>query len=143
MPTVSNGASLAVSQALPATIDAAGFGALAYTPIRGARTVGDIGKQYQVVADNTIGLPRPVQRRTGLAQQSITVELYRINDVGQAMLRAAIDATGSFSYRLMAPDGLTLYFSAAASSRMHGGFAPGSIADTKVTLEISSVVIEI
>jgi hypothetical protein len=142
-PTISIGTALSVAAKLPATYDRAGFQSLVFTSIRGARTIGDIGKQFQLQPNNAIGAPRPVQQRTGLAQQSLAVELYRIADPGQQMLRAAIDAPGSYSYRLVAPDGLTMYFTAAASGRMHGTFQAGSIGDTKLTLEIDSVVVEI
>lgn len=142
MPTVSNGTTFAVCQARPATVDLAGFSALAYTQIRGVRSLGDIGKQYQTATANPIGAPRPYQRRTGLAAATLPLELFRIADPGQAILRAAVDASESYSYRRTSPDGATDYFTAKVSSRMGGGNSPGSIADTKVTLEIDSAVIE-
>lgn len=143
MPTISNGTTFAVSQALPVTKDQAGFASLTYTPIRGVRSVGDIGKQHQTAPSNTIGDAVPYNRRVGLAAASLPMELIRIADAGQTLLRAAIDASVSYSYRLTELDGSLMYFTAAATSRMHGGFASGGIADTKMSLEIDSVIVEI
>lgn len=140
-PTVSSGTTLAVSQALPATKDQAGFAALTYTQIRGVRSIPDIGEQYQTQASNTIGQVRPVNRKVGLAALSLPLELIRIGDAGQAILRAALAATASYSYKLTQTDGLVMYFTASATNRMHGGFSDG-IADTKITLEIDSQIIE-
>jgi len=141
-PTVSSGTRLEVSIDLPATYDAAGFGALTWVQIRGARTVGDIGNQFQTQANNPIG-GTPHNRRAGPAIQSLALELIRIADAGQAILRDAINEDVVYSYRLTQPDGMRLCLTAQASSRMHGGFASGSIADTKMMLEINCKVVEV
>ena len=143
MPTVSAGTAFAVSQELPATYDKAGFAALTYTRIRGVRSVGDLGKAYKTAPNNAIGLEVPQVRRVGLAAQALPLELARIADAGQTILRAAIDASVSYSYQLTQPDGMLLCFTAAVNSRIHGGFAPGSIADTKCTLDIDSFIVEV
>lgn len=143
MPTIANGTGLSICMALPATLDQAAYEVLSFVQIRGARTVGDIGDQYQTGVADLIGALRPVQMRTGLAAQTIAVELFRIADAGQSLLRAAIDAPGSCSFQLRASDGLTMYFTAAVSSRLHGTFQSGSIADTKLSLEVDSPVLEI
>jgi hypothetical protein len=142
-PTLASGTTFAVATALPATYDQAGFAALAYTQIRGVRAVGEIGKQWLTIPQNPIGSPRPTQRRVGLAAASVPLELIRIADAGQSILRAAIDVVVSYSYRQTQSDGSLSYFTAAAISRMNGGIASGGIADTKVTLDIDSVVIEV
>lgn len=142
MPTVASGTTLSVSQALPATVNQAGFAALAYTQIRGMRSIPDIGEQYQTQPDNTIGRVRPVNRKVGLAALSLPLELIRIADVGQMVLRAALTMSVSYSYRLTQVDGLVMYFTAGATSRMLGGFSSG-IADTKIMLEIDSAIIEV
>lgn len=143
-PIISNGSTLAVSTVLPASYDASGFAALTFTQIRGVRTVGDIGKQWRTAERNVAGAQRvDTVRAGGYASGSLQLELVRITDAGQDALRAAIDATVSYSYRLTQPDGKTLYFSAAAISRQHGGFTAGSIADTKMTLSLDSDIVEI
>lgn len=141
-PTVSSGTTIAVCAALPATMNAAGFAALAFTQIRGVRAIPDIGEQYQTQESNAISQVRPGNRKVGLAAMSLPLELIRIADAGQAMLRTAVDASASYSYRLKQMDGLTMYFTAGATNRTHGGFSFG-IADTKITLEVDSRIIEV
>lgn len=139
-PTVASGTTLSVCAALPATKDQAGFAALTYTQIRGVRSVADIGKTHQTAQRNPIGSPFSYQTRVGYSSGNVPLELIRIADAGQAILRAAVDASASYSYRLTQPDGMTLYFSAEAASRVQG---TSGIADTKMTLEINSEIIEV
>ncbi len=142
MPTVANGTTFATSPASPATIDEAGFVALTYTPIRGIRSVGDIGVQHETALRNVAGATRPVQCPIGAAAFSLRVELFKVDDPGQNMLRAAAVAPDTLSFCLTAPDGAVTYFTGAPSSALGGGFTAGSIADTKVTIEIDSEIVE-
>lgn len=142
-PTLSNGTRLSVSTAPPLSPDRAGYEALSFTQIRGARTVGDIGKTWRTVDRAVMGSSRADTVRDGVhSGGTVQVELYRVPDAGQDILRSAVEA-GSYSYRLVQPDGLTLFFTAEAISRLHGGFTPGSFADTKMVLAIDSDIIEV
>lgn len=142
-PIVLNGSLLAVAPALPAAETAEAFAALTYTQIRGVKVIGEIGSQYATTANNAIGLVRPYQRMTGLAEASIHIELYRINDPGQDMLRAAVGLASGYSYRATRPDGSKIYFTAQVNGLTNGGFAAGSIAEQKSSLAILSRIIEV
>lgn len=142
MPTVSTGTTFAVSKKLPETLDESGFSVLTYTQIRGVRSVGDISEQHQTAQRNPIG-SMSYQQRVGTTSSDVQLELYRIADAGQTMLRDAVKARTSYSYKLMEADGLVLYFTAGASSRTHGGITSGSLVDNKIKLDIDSKIIEV
>lgn len=141
-PIISAGTTLALSAALPATTSKTGFEALTFTPIRGARSVGDIGVQYRTIERNVVGDRLSIPAREGYSSGVAQIELVRLADLGQDLLRAAVASDAGYSYRLTRRDGSRLYFTAIVTSYGHGGFAPNSIADTKITLGITSDLIE-
>ena len=143
MPTSLAGSTLAVSRSTPADVTAAGFAVLSYTQIKGVKVVGEIGNQYATTTRNHIGLARPYQTMSGLAELSVQVELIRIADAGQDALRAAVGVDAACSYRAMRPDGSILYFTAQVNGLMNGGFTSTSIAEQKCNLAVLSKVIEV
>lgn len=141
MPTVSAGTKVEVSISLPVTLDQAGFEALAYTQVKGIRIVGDITKQYAKGEYQSLDMPFPVQRRYGFEAGSILIEMIRINDAGQSIMKSAIDG-GSYSYRITEPDGAKHYFTATAISRASGTGDPKALSDRKMTLAFDCQPIE-
>ncbi|MGK5049755.1 hypothetical protein ACQ4WP_28260 [Janthinobacterium sp. GB4P2] len=143
MPTSLAGSTLAVSRATPADVTAAGFAALSYAQIKGVKVIGELGKQYATTARNYIGLTRPYQAMSGLAELSLQVELVRIADAGQDTLRAVVGLDSACSYRVTRPDGSLIYFTAQVNAIMNGGFASTSIAEQKCNMSVLSKVIEV
>ena len=138
---IAAGTTLSVCAALPETLTQAGYEALTFTQVKGVRSVGDIGKTHQTLENRTIGKV-PYNQRVGIDINTLQLELFRIDDAGQYLLRAAVDDADSYSYRVVAP-GLTRYFTAGCSARLPGTGDSKTICDTRVTLEIDSEVIEI
>ena len=143
MPTSLAGSTLAVSRATPADVTAAGFAALSYTQIKGVKVVGELGTQYATSTRHHIGLVRPYQAMSGLAELSRHVELIRIADAGQDMLRTLVGLESACCYRVTRPDGSLIYFAAQVNSLMNGGFTPTSIAEQKCNMAVLSKVIEV
>ncbi|PIG31059.1 hypothetical protein CLU93_5411 [Janthinobacterium sp. 35] len=143
MPTSLAGSTLAVSQATPADVTAAGFAALSYTQIKGVKVVGEVGTQYATSTRNCIGLARPYQAMAGLAELSLQVELIRIADAGQDVLRAMVGLESACSYRATRPDGSLIYFTAQVNGLMNGSFTSGSIAEQRCNMAVLSKVIEV
>lgn len=143
MPTPLAGSTLAVTQAAPVEATAAGFSALTYVPIKGVKVVGELGTQYSTSTKNAIGQARPYQAMTGLAELSLQIELIRIADAGQNVLRAVVGLEPPCSYRVQRPDLSILYFTAQINSLMNGGFSPTSIAEQKCNLAVLSAVVEV
>ncbi len=138
MPVASNRTTIYVSTRTPDADTLAGFAALPFTQVRGVRMVGDFGHAWQTQERFVVGDERPTQVKGAFSAQSISLELYRLDDAGRAILR---DAAGEVSLRIVEPDGETHYFRALVTSFMRGGFSPGSLADHKLTLSIQSTPI--
>ena len=143
MPTSLAGSTLAVAQSMPADVTATGFAALSYTQVKGVKVLGEIGNQYATTLKNCIGMARPYQTMSGLAELSVQVELIRIADVGQDVLRAVVGIDAACSYRLTRPDGSKIYFTAQVNGLMNGGFTSTSVAEQKCNLAVLSKVIEV
>ena len=143
MPISLAGSTLAVSRATPSDVTAAGFAVLSYTQIKGVKLIGELGTQYATTMTNAIGQIRPYQAMTGLAELSLQVELIRIADAGQDVLRAVVGLAAACSYRATRPDGSLIYFTAQVNGLMNGGFTPASIADQKCNMAVLSKVIEV
>jgi hypothetical protein len=131
-----------VAAAAPAAFTLDGFQALTFTQVRGVRVIGNLVKQYQTATFTPLagGLPR--QRRVARAPQSLQLDLYRIEDAGQALMRAAIDQDAPYSFRIVIPSLGTHFFTARASNRALGMGSATDTAATSVTLEIESEVLE-
>ncbi|MNU87321.1 hypothetical protein D3C71_771020 [compost metagenome] len=141
-PHVSTGSTVGVSAVLPAALTRGAFDALAYTSVRGVRVMSSLGKSYQTAPFHPIGAAVPFQRRVAQAAASLPLELYRLADPGQDLLRAALDSETSFSFRVTVPGIGHHYFTARASSRMLGIGGGTDIAVMSVALEIDSPVLE-
>lgn len=143
MPTSLAGSTLAVAQATPVDVTASGFAVLSYTQVKGVKVLGGIGNQYATTLKNCIGMARPYQTMSGLAELSVQVELIRIADVGQDVLRAVVGIDAACSYRVTRPDGSKIYFTAQVNGLMNGGFTSTSVAEQKCNLTVLSKVIEV
>lgn len=135
---VSNGSRLSICLALPAVATAAGFGALAFTPVRGVRTLGDLSEQRQTQSANVVGQDYPLVCKTFRSASEVSIEVFKLADAGQSLLRQAFDLPGAVSFRLEAPDGEVTWFTALVAGRGRGGFTAGSIADRKATLVLTA-----
>ena len=135
---VSNGARLSICLALPATATVAGFGALSFTPVRGVRTVGDLSEQWQTQSGDVVGRDYPVVSKTARNVAEVPIEVFKLADAGQSLLRQAFDLSGAVSFRIDAPDGEVTWFTALVVGRGRGGFAAGSIADHKAALVLTA-----
>lgn len=141
-PNVLAGAKVALCPDVPAVLDAATFGALPFQLVRGVRVFGALASQYQTVAYQPIGAGVSFLRRVGRAPQSLQLDLYRIVDAGQEVLRAAAKEDRQYSFRIDVPGLGPHYFLAKASNRSLSGGTASDLAGVNVTLELESAVIE-
>ncbi|MEN4918264.1 hypothetical protein ABE485_06295 [Achromobacter spanius] len=141
-PNVLAGATVALCPDVPAALDAAAFGALPFKQARGVRVFGALASQYQTVAYQPIGSKVSFLRRVARAPQSLQLDLYRITDAGQDLLRSAIAEDRPYSFRIDVPRLGSHYFVAKASSRSLSGGTGSDLAGLSVTLELESPVIE-
>lgn len=141
-PFVNNGNTFYICAKLPATYDSAGYAALTWTKIRGIRSTGELGDQFYTIDSNAIGGIRH-NKKTGTAANSVPIELIKIDDAGQSMLKTLTGLTSSYSFKCLTMDGTAYYFTAACISRKANVGKGASIADIKATLELDSALLEI
>ncbi len=141
-PFVNNGNTFYICAALPATYDSAGYAALTWTQIRGIRSTGELGDQFDTIDYNVIGGIRH-NKKTGTAANSVPIELVKFDNAGQAMLRTLIGLTSSYSFKCLTMDGTIYYFTAACTMRKANVGEGASIADIKATLELDSALLEV
>jgi len=143
-PILSSGTQLFISAELPLVYDQATFETLTFTQVKAMRSVGDVFSQHQTVENRTIG-QKPYMQRVGELTSNLQIELYRIDNAGQTMLKEAAANTqmNSYSFKIVSPDSLIQYFTAAVTYRANGIGAQSSIAEGRYTLELDGDVIEV
>jgi hypothetical protein len=141
-PFVNNGNLFYISASLPATYDNAGYSALSYTQVRGIKVVGDIGVNYDIVDFNVIGGIRH-NKKVGLLANSIQIEVFKIDDAGQSLLKVLLSASVTYSFKFLLVDGTAYYFTAACSYRGNNAGESSNIHITKLTLDLDSELLEV
>ena len=141
-PFVNNGNTFYICDTLPATYDSAGYAALTWTQVRGIRSVGDLGVTYETIDYNVIGGIRH-NKKTGTLANSIAIELIKIDNTGQTMLKTLLGLTTSYSFKCLTMDGTLYYFTAACSYRMANAGESSNIHITKLTLDLDSALLEV
>lgn len=143
--TTAAGSALAISAANPATEDAAGYAALAFTEIGQIDKIGAIGAMFAKVEFQP--LKGPKQKHKGSVDYgSISPTLAHDEaDAGQTLLRtAADDATSKlYSFQVTYPTGAKRYF----QGRVFGYPETTDGADTILTaapsIEISTKIVKV
>lgn len=103
------GATIGCVVGAPATVDAAGFGALAYVPIGKIVSWGEIG---DTAADITIEtLEGRVEHVNGAKDGgAVPFTIRHDTDAGQAILKAQSNTNNEVSFKITDPDGQIAYF---------------------------------
>src|SRR5207253_2599935 len=112
------GSTLAVSAAAPATFDAAGYGALAWTNVGELTDLGNnLGRQYNTVTHSPIQSAQVIEKKASYKLGEIDmICAWDMADAGQDFLRAAADSqTQVLSIRITKQSGDIRYFTAQVS----------------------------
>ncbi|OWK32297.1 hypothetical protein [Sphingomonas mucosissima] len=105
------GTTLAISAALPASQNVAGYAALSFTEINGLDKIGTFGSTPSKVTFTP--LKGATQKHKGSVDYGALgpTMAHDEDDAGQALLRtAADDQLGEYSFRVAYPDGAKRYF---------------------------------
>lgn len=140
----SAGSTLALSAAAPATIDAAGFGALTYTTVGEITDLGEVGKEYNVVNHSPLGDRRIRKFKGSYNNGSMQIQMGRdVDDAGQTLLRAAVDSDANYSFKLTLQNGRKMFFQAQATSSKVSIGSVDQITSMTTTVEVVSEIIEV
>lgn len=138
----SAGTLLAVSAALPATFDAAGYAALSWTTVTDVSDVPEYGPSAEVITFNPLA-DRITQKATGAIDYgSVVVQMaYLEDDPGQLILEANVGVNTGISVRHTPLVGGVRYFTAIVSSRTENVSGVNAFTLSSVGLEINRAVV--
>jgi hypothetical protein len=142
--TTSAGTGLAISAALPATEDAAGYAALTFVEIGGPEQLGAFGASNEVITFQPLKGPAEKHKggtNYGAIQPSIA---HDDEDAGQTLLRtAAEDQTDLYAFEITFPSGAKRYFCGRVFGYPENVGAANSIIMANPSIEISTKVVKV
>ena len=145
MPIMTSaGTTLGISAVLPATYDAAGFGALTFALAGEITDMGEFGKEFALVTHNPLGDRKTVKRKGSYNNGALTMQMARVpSDAGQTLLIAALESDTSYSFAVTLQDGTIEYFTAQTMSYTTNVGSVDQITAASVTVEIDDEIVEV
>ena len=139
----SAGSKLYTSSVLPATYDAAGYGALTWTEVKEITDLGEYGAAYALVTHNPVGSRITVKRKGSLNNGTLELKMARVvSDSGQAKLVQASASDNSYAFKVVLQDGTINYFTGQVMSYKTNIGSVDQITSATASLEIDSSIIE-
>jgi hypothetical protein len=107
------GATIKLSASVPATYDAAGYGALSYTKVGSVENIGPIGVSQEIITftDLETGILQKFKGTKDGGSPPISIA-QDTDDAGQILLAAALASQNAYSVLLTFPNGDKRYFMA-------------------------------
>jgi len=143
----STGTLLAVVAAQPATVDAAGFGALTFVNVGEVTDLPEYGASAEVVTHQPLATGITQKYKGFINNGSMSVSVgYSADDAGQNVL--ALGVTGinknvEHSFRVTYQDGSIDYFTGKIFSYTKAPGSANSMVSSTVQIEINSVIVEV
>lgn len=143
----SQGCILAVSVALPATVDAAGFAALSYTTVGELTDIPEFGAETTVVTHDPLasGTTQKLKGQTNNGSQSLGGALDE-DDAGQLILISAnegADKDNDVSVKITYPDASVRYYYGKVFSYKENIGAANNVIAFMANFEINSIVVRV
>lgn len=140
------GATLSITDDIPATEDAAGYGAvgMVFTAIGEVTDIPEFGKAYTLVTHNPLASRKTRKLKGSYNTGSVTLALARDpDDAGQVIAQAAVDDDANYSFKLVFSDASIQYFQAKVMSYTTGTGTVDTIVACSIMLEIDTDVVEV
>lgn len=132
------GAIFAISAALPATYDAAGYGAttMVYTTIGSVESISNYGSKRAVTT--FVPVNGPVQKVKGTPDYGVLTMTYGDVplDAGQVIIKASEASANHYSLKATYPDGEIHYLDVLCSSYEYEAAKAGDVKKVMATLNI-------
>jgi hypothetical protein len=142
VPFTSAGSLLSISAATPATIDAAGYGALSFTEIGFLDNIGEFGAERTLVTFSPIDDINVLKYKGSRNNGSMSLTgAYVPGDAGQILLIAAESADGDYSFCEELQDGTKAYFQAKVMSYKTSVGGVDDMTGISSTVEISGAIV--
>jgi len=132
-----NQTTLGTSATLPATYNAAGYGALTFTNIAEVVDIGELAKAYNIVTHQAVGRAYPQKIKGTFDIANVTVTLGKIaTDAGQVALQAALSSPNSYAFVITLPSGNSGSFTGKVVKAGQGAIAVDGVETTVVEIAI-------
>lgn len=139
------GTKLAISAASPATFDAAGYGALAFTEIGQVEKLGSFGASFAKVEFQPMNGPKQKFKGSadnGALQPSVAIDS---TDAGQTLLQTAADDKTQklYSFRVTYSDGAKRFFQGRVFGLPEGVDGADSMVMSTPAIEICTDIVRV
>lgn len=126
-PRTAGGTTVSISATLPASITATAYGAVSFTLVGEVTNIGELGKVWSTTAHQALAKKYPDHFKATYDNAAITLQAaYAPGDAGQVIVKAAVESTSAYSFKITFPDGEVEYFEALVLS---AAVTPGASAD--------------
>jgi len=138
----SAGSSLSISAGVPATYDAAGFGALTYTVVKEVTEIGTLGKTFGLITHTPVNDPTTYKLKGIANSGNLSVKGARApSDPGQTIFIAASDSQAPYSILITLADATKMYVQGLVMGYQTAVGGAGSITGFDATVELSGNII--
>lgn len=135
-PRTAGGTTVSISASLPASITATAYGALSFTLVGEVTNIGDYGKVWNTAEHQALAKKYPDRYKSTYDNPAITLQAaYAPGDVGQVIVKAAVESTNAYSFKIAYPDGEIEYFEALVLAAPVTPGASGDIIGANIQLQ--------
>jgi hypothetical protein len=135
----SAGTTLHVCAAQPATYDAAGYAALAWTAVGEVTDLGEFGRKYNLVTHQPLASRGTVKKKGSFNEGSINVQAaLDTDDAGQIIMKAAALSDNDYSFKITTQNGDKYYFQAQVMGFMTNVGSVDKITSAAAELQITT-----
>jgi len=138
------GSTISISAGVPATIDAAGFGALTYTLIKEVTDIGLLGPESSVITFNPVNDQNTYKLKGFRQSGSLDLKGARsTTDAGQTLLIAGEASNAPYAIKIVLQNGSILYAQALIMSYKTSIGSGSQITSFESKCEISGGVVTV
>jgi len=135
----SAGSILRISAGVPATFNAAGYQALAYTTVGEITDFGEFGREYNLVTHNPVGNRSTQKFKASFNEGALTLQLgLDTDDAGQILCKTALNSDANFAFLLQTQNNDRYYFQAQVMSFKVGVGSVDQITGATIMVEITT-----
>jgi hypothetical protein len=147
MPTLafsSVGSTLSISAGVPATFDAAGFGALSYTVIKELTDIGMIGGDTSIINHNPVNENTTYKLKGSRDPGQLAIKgAYAPTDPGQILVKAADASNAFYALKMVLQNGTIFYTQALITGFKVGVGGQSQITGMEVNAALSGSLVTV
>ncbi len=136
------GTLIKISAALPATYNASGFDALAFTTIGEITNLGEFSKVFQTVPHNPIATRQTINEKGSFDFTPLNLEMaLDEDDAGQVLINTALGSDLAFSFEVTSKTGDVYYFTGKTMSFARSFGTVDQIITATATVQIDGEIV--